>query len=387
MRARPPEPSTEARNGGPILVVEEIEKWFTVGRSLVDIIRRKPAGRIHAVDGVSLHLLPNEVLGIVGESGSGKSTLARCLVALYRPDRGRIIFDGIDVAEAGGQSQRDLHGRMQMIYQDPFTSLNPQMSIGAAIGEAGKVHGRSGEGFVHELLDVVGLPRSMEGRRPRALSGGQRQRAAIARALAVQPEVLIADEVVSALDVSIQAQILNLFSRLSDDLGSGHDLHRPRSRRGVPCGGSGGHHVPGTDRRGGPGRSRIPIAPAPVHEGAARRPPRSLRAPRCRRVHPHLGRHPFTSRHPVGMPVQDPLPLRDGCVRGGRSSAPAGWRAASSRMSRAAVRASRLGLTEAGALPRKAFGRVRQRDSSTGSRLALCGRKAAARQRRELGSR
>ena len=219
MSAAPPEPSTEARNGDPILVVEEIEKWFTVGRSLVDIIRRKPAGRIHAVDGVSLHLLPNEVLGIVGESGSGKSTLARCLVALYRPDGGRITFDGVDVAGARGQEQRDLHGRMQMIFQDPFTSLNPQMSIGAAIGEAGKVHGRTGEGFVGDLLEVVGLSRSMAGRRPRALSGGQRQRAAIARALAVQPEVLIADEVVSALDVSIQAQILNLFSQLSDDLG------------------------------------------------------------------------------------------------------------------------------------------------------------------------
>ncbi len=208
-----------ARGGTPILVVEDVEKWFAAGRSLLDIIRRKPAARICAVDGVSLHLLPNEVLGIVGESGSGKSTLARCLVALYRPDRGRITLGGVDVAEAKGREQRDLHGRMQMIYQDPFTSLNPQMSIGAAIEEAGRVHGRDGEDFVGDLLDVVGLPRSFAGRRPRALSGGQRQRAAIARALAVQPEVLIADEAVSALDVSIQAQILNLFAQLSADLG------------------------------------------------------------------------------------------------------------------------------------------------------------------------
>ena len=210
---------TGVRDGGPILVVEALEKWFAVGRSPLDIIRRKPRERVHAVDGVSLHLLPNEVLGIVGESGSGKSTLARCLVALYRPSRGSIVFDGVDVTEAAGQSRRDLHGRMQMIYQDPFTSLNPQMSIGAAIEEAGKVHGREGDDFVGDLLDVVGLPRSFAGRRPRALSGGQRQRAAIARALAVQPEVLIADEAVSALDVSIQAQILNLFSQLSDELG------------------------------------------------------------------------------------------------------------------------------------------------------------------------
>jgi oligopeptide/dipeptide ABC transporter ATP-binding protein len=205
--------------GGPILVVEALEKWFAVGRSPLDWIRRKPRERVHAVDGVSLRLLPNEVLGIVGESGSGKSTLARCLVSLYRPDRGSIFFDGVDVTEATGRSRRDLHGRMQMIYQDPFTSLNPQMSIGAAIEEAGRVHGREGDDFVGDLLDVVGLPRSFARRRPRALSGGQRQRAAIARALAVQPDVLIADEAVSALDVSIQAQILNLFARLSDDLG------------------------------------------------------------------------------------------------------------------------------------------------------------------------
>lgn len=205
--------------GDPILVVEALEKWFGVGRSPLEWIRREPRQRVHAVDGVSLQLLPNEVLGIVGESGSGKSTLARCLVALYRPDRGSIAFDGVDVTEAAGQSRRDLHGRMQMIYQDPFTSLNPQMSIGAAIEEAGRVHGREGDDFVGDLLDVVGLPRSFARRRPRALSGGQRQRAAIARALAVQPEVLIADEAVSALDVSIQAQILNLFAQLSDDLG------------------------------------------------------------------------------------------------------------------------------------------------------------------------
>ena len=219
MSAHTAEVSTGSGAGEPILVVEALERWFSGGRSLLDIIRRRPPERVHAVDGVSLRLLPNEVLGIVGESGSGKSTLARCLVALHRPSRGSIVFDGVDVTEATGRTRRGLHGRMQMIYQDPFTSLNPQMSIGAAIEEAGRVHGRTGEDFVPELLDLVGLPRSFAGRRPRALSGGQRQRAAIARALAVQPEVLIADEAVSALDVSIQAQILNLFARLSDDLG------------------------------------------------------------------------------------------------------------------------------------------------------------------------
>ena len=332
----------------PIVSVESLEKWFTVGRSLLDIIRRKPAGRIHAVDGVSLHLLPNEVLGIVGESGSGKSTLARCLVALYRPDRGRIVFDGVDVTEATGQSRRDLHGRMQMIYQDPYTSLNPQMSIGAAIGEAGRVHGRAGEDFMHELFDVVGLPRSMAGRRPRALSGGQRQRAAIARALAVQPEVLIADEAVSALDVSIQAQILNLFSQLSDDLGLAmifiaHDLavvSHVADRVAIMYLGRIVEEGPLDAVFGTPKhpytRALLDAHPDPYALGRGRRDRRNF------------GGYPFASRHPLRMPIPDPLSLCHRPLRGGRSCSLDRWRAASSRMSRAAVRTPRLGLGEGG---------------------------------------
>ena len=206
----------------PILVVEGLEKRFPVGRTPTDVVGRRPGRSIVAVDGVSLHLLPNEVLGIVGESGCGKSTLARCLVALYEPDGGRILFDGRDVTRPNRELARDLHRRIQMVFQDPFSSLNPLMSIGAAILEAGAVHGRvngDGDEFTGRYLELVGLSRSMAGRRPRALSGGQRQRAAIARALAVGPEVLVADEAVSALDVSIQAQILNLFTDLSAELG------------------------------------------------------------------------------------------------------------------------------------------------------------------------
>ena len=207
----------------PILEVDDLHKWFNMGRGLKDILLRRDPPRVTAVDGVSLSLLPNEVLGIVGESGSGKSTLARCLVSLYRPDQGSILFDGQDVTKARGQERQVLHRRMQMVFQDPYTSLNPRMTIGAAILEAGKVHHRVEEGadeeFVGGLLDLVGLSRSYADRRPSALSGGQRQRAAIARALAVSPDVLIADEAVSALDVSIQAQVLNLFADLSERLG------------------------------------------------------------------------------------------------------------------------------------------------------------------------
>jgi oligopeptide/dipeptide ABC transporter ATP-binding protein len=208
--------------GRPILSVRNLVKWFDLDRSLVAAARRRTAERVTAVDGVSLDLMPNEVLGIVGESGSGKSTLARCLVSLYRPDGGQVLFDGRDMTNAGPRELRSLHRRMQMVFQDPFTSLNPRKSIGGAILEAGLVHGRVGsdkEGFVANLLSIVGLPSALAGRLPRALSGGQRQRAAIARALAVEPEVLIADEAVSALDLSIQAQILNLFADLKDRLG------------------------------------------------------------------------------------------------------------------------------------------------------------------------
>ncbi len=221
----PSEPAaTPAEQPGsrPILSVRNLVKWFDLDRSLVAAARGKTVDRVTAVDGVSFDLMPNEVLGIVGESGSGKSTLARCLVSLYRPNSGQVFFDGQDMTDADRSQLSALHRRMQMVFQDPFTSLNPRITIGGAILEAGLVHGRVGpdrEGFVANLLSTVGLPRALAGRLPRALSGGQRQRAAIARALAVEPEVLIADEAVSALDLSIQAQILNLFADLKDRLG------------------------------------------------------------------------------------------------------------------------------------------------------------------------
>lgn len=214
--------ATSQTGDSSILSVENLEKTFGVSRGLLDVIARRPVERVVALDEVSLSLRHNEVLGIVGESGSGKSTLARCLLGLYQPDSGSIHFDGDDVTELRGNKRRDVQRRMQMVFQDPYSSLNPQMSIGAAILEAGRVHDRvkvPDDEFVGHLLDLVGLSRSVANRRPRALSGGQRQRVAIARALAVEPEVLVADEAVSALDVSVQGQILNLFSSLCDELG------------------------------------------------------------------------------------------------------------------------------------------------------------------------
>jgi oligopeptide transport system ATP-binding protein len=209
--------------GAPLLEVSDLEKRFSVPRSLRELARARQASSVQALDGVSLTVARHETLGIVGESGSGKSTLARCIVRLYEPDAGSVRFDGIDVLRADRRTLRAVRRRVQLVYQDPYTSLNPRLSIRDAVAEPARVHGlttRAGEAaYVDSLLERVGLSRADGTRRPRELSGGQRQRAAIARALGVQPDVLIADEPVSALDVSIQAQILNVFQQLSRDLG------------------------------------------------------------------------------------------------------------------------------------------------------------------------
>jgi oligopeptide/dipeptide ABC transporter ATP-binding protein len=201
-----------------LLAAREVSKWFAVRRSLGELAHRSPPHRLVAVDRVNVDLAPREVLGIVGESGSGKTTLARCLVRLHEPSEGSIVFDGIDVREADRDQLRTLRRRMQMVFQDPYTSLNPRLTVADAILEAGRVHGRTtkenGSAFVAEQLATVGLAARLADRRPRELSGGQRQRVAIARALAVGPDVLIGDEAVSSLDVSVQAQILNLFEEL-----------------------------------------------------------------------------------------------------------------------------------------------------------------------------
>jgi oligopeptide transport system ATP-binding protein len=204
-----------------LLQVEDVSKRFAVRREVVDAVRRRPAPQLVAVDGVSLELGADDAVGIVGESGSGKSTLAKCLVRLVEPDSGRITFRSQDVRAARGGDLAAIRRSMQLIYQDPYSSLNPLMTVEQAITEPAKVHGlangRGASSRAAELLDLVGLSPSVAGQRPHQLSGGQRQRVAIARAMACRPELLLADEAVSALDVSVQAQILNVFDKLRSE--------------------------------------------------------------------------------------------------------------------------------------------------------------------------
>lgn len=188
---------------------------------------------VTAVDAASLTVDADEVVGLVGESGCGKSTLARTIVSLHSPAGGQVVFDGRSVSRLKGRALRDYRRQVQYVFQDPFSSLSPRLPVGRAVAEALEIHGignsRSRPGRVRELLEMVGLPPAFADRMPHALSGGQRQRVAIARALAVEPRVLISDEPVSALDVSIRAQIMNLFLDLQREFGLGllfigHDL-------------------------------------------------------------------------------------------------------------------------------------------------------------------
>ena len=208
---------------GTLLHVKDVTKRFVGRRSMADLIRRIPLPVVHAVDGVSLDVQRGETLGIVGKSGCGKSTLARCLVRLYEPDGGSIHFETTDVLALRGPARRRFNRDVQMVFQDPYGSLNPRITVGACLAEALAVHkvvpAPDIPARVLSLLDMVHLPATAAGRFPHEFSGGQRQRIGIARALAVEPALIIADEPVSALDVSVQAQIVNLFLELQERLG------------------------------------------------------------------------------------------------------------------------------------------------------------------------
>ncbi|MGW4947862.1 ABC transporter ATP-binding protein [Actinoplanes sp. NPDC004185] len=204
-----------------ILEAKNVAKHYPVTRG---VVFRKTIGQVQAVDGVSFSLKQGETLGIVGESGCGKSTLARVLMNLERPTSGSVEYRGRDMFTMGGGEMRKLRRQIQLVMQDPYTSLNPRMTVGDLIGEPFEIHTDvapkgSRRKKVQELLEVVGLNPEHINRYPHQFSGGQRQRIGIARALALRPEIIVCDEPVSALDVSIQAQVMNLLDSLQKELG------------------------------------------------------------------------------------------------------------------------------------------------------------------------
>jgi oligopeptide transport system ATP-binding protein len=208
--------------GSDVLVqVRDLKMHFPVTRG---IIFQRQVGAVKAVDGVSFDIKKGETLGLVGESGCGKSTTGRAILQLHRPTAGEVLFQGTDLTKIKGEELRRMRRKVQMIFQDPYASLNPRMTVGDIIGEPIRVHGlrknaKEVRERVQELLQLVGLNPYFVNRYPHEFSGGQRQRIGIARALAVEPEFVVCDEPVSALDVSIQAQVINLLEDLQDRLG------------------------------------------------------------------------------------------------------------------------------------------------------------------------
>jgi len=206
-----------AGSGKNLLDVKALKMHFPLTQG---IIFQRQVGAVRAVDGIDFFVEKGETLGLVGESGCGKSTTGRAILQLYKPTAGNVVFDGIELTQLGGEQMRRMRRRMQMIFQDPYASLNPRMTVGNIIGEPLEVHnlarGKEKTERVQELLRVVGLNPYFTNRYPHEFSGGQRQRIGVARALAVEPEFIVADEPISALDVSIQAQIINLLEELQD---------------------------------------------------------------------------------------------------------------------------------------------------------------------------
>ena len=216
-----------------LLRVENLKKHFPIYKGVI----RRQSGAVHAVDGVSFDIHKGETLGLVGESGCGKSTTGRTILRLYKPTAGKVIYDGEDLASLNEREMRKMRRKLQFIFQDPYASLNPRMKVADIVGEPLIVHkeakGKEVKERVEELLSLVGLDPAFANRYPHEFSGGQRQRIGIARALSLQPELIICDEPISALDVSIQAQVINLLEDLQEQFGLtylfiAHDLSMVR---------------------------------------------------------------------------------------------------------------------------------------------------------------
>jgi len=218
-----------------ILEVTDLKKHFPISSG---IVFQRQVGAVRAVDGISFHVIRGETLGLVGESGCGKSTTGRTILQLYRPTEGSVKFEGEELSTMTGNRLRQMRRKMQIIFQDPFASLNPRMTVGSIVSEPLQIHKmypnkKERQQYVEQLLERVGLNPYFINRYPHEFSGGQRQRIGIARALALQPSFIVADEPISALDVSIQAQVVNLMEELQAELGLtylfiAHDLSMVR---------------------------------------------------------------------------------------------------------------------------------------------------------------
>ena len=265
--ATAPEPAA----GDDILLrIENLVKYFPVQSAS---LFRGDREFVHAVDGVSLEVRRGQTLGLVGETGCGKSTLARCVLRLYNLTSGRITFDGRDISKLKPRQMRPYRREMQMIFQDPYGSLNPRRRVGSIIGDPFAIHktatGQERKRKVQEVMELVGLNPEHFNRFPAEFSGGQRQRIGVARALAFRPKLIVCDEPVSALDVSIQAQIINLLADLQKELGLtyvfiAHDLSVVRHVSNTR-----GGHVPGEGDRARPGQRPLGASAAPLHGRAA----------------------------------------------------------------------------------------------------------------------
>ncbi len=216
---------TGSNGGDPLVEVRNVKKYFPIRKGLL----QREVARVHAVDDVTFSVREGETLGLVGESGCGKSTLGRTIVRLLEPTEGSVFFEGRDISRLGSRAMRPLRREMQIVFQDPYASLNPRKRVGSIIGSPLKIHGigdkKDRRKRVQELLETVGLSPEHYNRYPHEFSGGQRQRIGVARALALNPKLVVADEPVSALDVSIQSQMLNLLDDLQKELQQ-HISHR-----------------------------------------------------------------------------------------------------------------------------------------------------------------
>jgi oligopeptide transport system ATP-binding protein len=218
LQVREREETTQGETRTPLVKLVGVKKYFPITRG---IIFQKKVGNVHAVDGIDLEVYPGETLGVVGETGCGKSTAARLILKLLDVTDGQVLFDGEDITRLSPRKMRPYRREMQMIFQDPYASLNPRKPISAIIGEPFIVHGtiprNKIKSEVQQLMELVGLNPEHYNRYPHEFSGGQRQRIGVARALALRPRLIVCDEPVSALDVSIQAQILNLLEDVQDE--------------------------------------------------------------------------------------------------------------------------------------------------------------------------